>query len=205
MKNIFLISILSILIFSCRWNNQTVELIQEDVNNEIPKEDLLIIEEEKIEEAETKPLDSTGIALTKLMSEFKEFEGYEIYSENENYHIKGDFFGDETEDIAILVNKDEETKIAFIDYGTESKIKFLGIGKDSIGISDYAWAEVFNSVKKLDTLWSNYVDGFRDIHEVPLNEKIVLNYNAIYVHMLEACGGGFIFWKDNKWNWLQQE
>ena len=45
----------------------------------------------------------------------------------------------------------------------------------------------------------------RDIVLKPKNEIVQLNYDAIYVHNAEACGGGFIFWKNNKWNWLQQE
>ncbi|MDG1913131.1 MAG: hypothetical protein P8I55_00905 [Crocinitomix sp.] len=56
-----------------------------------------------------------------------------------------------------------------------------------------------------DTLWSNYTDDWRRIEEVPENELVQLQYNAIFAHAAEACGGGFIFWKDDKWNWLQQE
>jgi hypothetical protein len=56
-----------------------------------------------------------------------------------------------------------------------------------------------------DTLWSNYEDDFRSFSEVPEDEKVVLTHDSFYAHASESCGGGFIFWKDGMWNWLQQE
>ncbi len=149
--------------------------------------------------------DSTLIRLQTLMSQFPEFKDYQIDNTNPDYHISGDFFGDGTMDIAILMKKSKGTKIGIIDYGNDTLLKFLGIGLDSIGGDDYSWVGVFKSTEVGDTLWSNYEDDYRDFDEVPINEKVILPYNSIYAHALESCGGGFIFWKDNKWNWLQQE
>ncbi len=143
--------------------------------------------------------------MSDILTQFSEFDDYTINTESNQFYIAGDFYGDKTEDIAVLVNISNETKIGIIDYGNDTIIKFIGNNEDSLGSTNYSWIGIFKSVESGDTLWSNYEDDWRSIDDVPLNEKVVLNYNAIYAHAPESCGGGFIFWKDNKWNWLQQE
>ena len=85
-----------------------------------------------------------------------------------------------------------------------SKIYGLGGAKDPLNMEDYSMV-ILHKVGKGTPLWSNYEDEFREFKSVPKNEIVKLNYDAIYIHEAEACGGRFIFWKNNKWNWLQQE
>lgn len=197
MKNIILI--LTLFLFACTSNEQnkietSKPIITKDTvhrstieNNTFQKEDSLIIK------------------YSDLLAEHHKFNGYVLNTASDSYHIKGDFYGDMTEDIALLIKDSTGTKIGIIDYGTDLTINIIGIGEDSLGGTDYSWIGIFSTVPKGDVLWSNYEDDWRDLDDIPENEKIILNYNAVYTHAAESCGGGFIFWKDNKWNWLQQE
>lgn len=135
-----------------------------------------------------------------------EFEGYKLYMPTNQACIAGDFFGDKVNDYAFfIIDTSNKVKLAFIDKGESEKIRILGLKDDPFDIDDYRWAEIFKKVEKGDVLWSNYTDDFRKLSEVPENEKVILNYDALYLHAAESCGGGFVFWKDGKFNWLQQE
>ncbi len=119
--------------------------------------------------------------------------------------IQGDFFGDGIEDFVVLVKDSSRVKIAIINKGVKNEIFFIGGEKEMFHMFDYSWIGVFKKIPAGDVLWSNYEDDFRTLEETPDDEKVYLNYDALYVHAIESCGGGFIFWKDDKWNWLQQE
>jgi hypothetical protein len=156
-------------------------------------------------EMKNQETDSIALEISNTLSEYPEFKNYDLDTNSESYHIYGDFFGDKIEDLAVLIKDTTGTKIGIINYGTKTEINIIGIGEDSLGGTDYGWIGIFEKVEKGDTLWSNYVDDWRGLDEVPESELVQLQYNAIYAHAAESCGGGFIFWKDNKWNWLQQE
>lgn len=120
--------------------------------------------------------------------------------------IYGDFFGDGIQDTALIGIKGEEHRLMIVDYQPDTAlIRIINADGDQIRTNDFSWVGVFKSIPAGDTLFSNYTDDWRSLNEVPDDEKVVLTYDAMYVHMAEACGGGFIFWKDDKWNWLQQE
>ena len=141
----------------------------------------------------------------KLQS-FSKLKDHTIADDMPHFYLKGDFFGDKVADDVFLVKApDNSVKICFIDYGGKTQIRLLGNGEDDLGSNSYDWAEVFHKVNPGTTLWANYEDDYVDFDDVPESKKVHLNYNAIYAHLAEACGGGFIFWKDGKFNWLQQE
>ncbi len=143
---------------------------------------------------------------TKLKS-FTEFNGLEINDSKSPYYLKGDFFGDGINDIVVLLKDKEGTKIGFVNYtkNRNSNVYVLGTKNDPFKIYDYNWVGVFEKVLKREILWSNYEDDFIDFEKVPENKKVRLNYDAIFIHASESCGGGFIYWKNGKFNWLQQE
>lgn len=144
--------------------------------------------------------------LKQELNKFDIFQNFEIVKSKEQYQIRGNFFGDEFEDIAILIqDTTQSVKIGIINYGNENKAIILGTINDPFEIYDYNWVDIFETVNQGEVLWSNYVDDFRAFKDVPDEEKVMLNYDAIYIHKTEACGGGYIFWKDEKFNWLQQE
>ncbi len=140
------------------------------------------------------------------IAKYSEFDELTLNTKITPFYLKGDFFGDKKNDIVILLkNSNGETKIGFINKGIETKIYILGNENDPFNITDYSWVGIFEKVNKGEVLWSNYEDDFIDFKDVPENKKIILNYNSLYMHASESCGGGFVFWKDKKFNWLQQE
>lgn len=135
-----------------------------------------------------------------------EFQGFQLHRPAAPHCIHGDFFGDGTADYAFFLKAgDGKVKLAFIDRGPELKIHILGLEDDPFEMDNYRWAEVFEKVDPNEVLWSNYTGDFRELSEVPENERIYLSYDALYLHAAESCGGGFVFWKDGRFQWLQQE
>ena len=144
--------------------------------------------------------------IKKEIAKYSEFKNLSLNTDIEPFCLKGDFFGDKKSDIVILLkNSEGETKIGFINNGTKTKVHILGNKNDPFKMNSYSWIGVFEKVNKGEVLWSNYEDDFVDFKDVPENKKVRLTYNALYTHASESCGGGFIYWKDGKFNWLQQE
>ena len=130
----------------------------------------------------------------------------------DRFFVMGEFFGepeyDRTLDMALLlVDSTGMVRLMLIDnynYHGQEDIHFIDL------LDDYADMGRFKGVEAGTPLWSNWVDGKgddgrREFHETPEEEIIYLPYDALYLHAGESCGGGFIFWKDEKWQWLQQE
>ena len=145
--------------------------------------------------------------LTDTLRRHPELSKYNLYTDVDTFFVKGDFYGDTIEDIALLIKKKLEVKLCIINYGPEPDVKILGNKQewDSLGLKEFSWVGEFKIVKKGEILWSNYIDDFRNFEDVSESEKVKLDYDALFVHASESCGGGFIFWKDGKFNWLQQE
>lgn len=144
--------------------------------------------------------------ITQKLSKFPELSGYTINTNKLPFYLKGDFFGDEINDLVVLVNDNKgTTKIVIINYAKENKVHILGDENDPFNMNDYSWIGVFRKATKGEVLWSNYEGDFVDFKDVPENKKIRLPYSSLYMHASESCGGGFVYWKDGKFNWLQQE
>lgn len=153
-----------------------------------------------------------NLYLEKEISKIEKFQNYTIHSKTSPYYIKGDFFGDGVPDYAVKVSKEKDNvEIIILDIGGNNTqiLKPVEDLKDENNenrvIDEFGWAEIFEKVESGTILWSNFIDDFRSLEEVPNSERVILNYEAIYVHASESCGGGFIFWKDGIFNWLQQE
>ena len=145
--------------------------------------------------------------LSHQLIQFSEYKNLTINKSKSPYFLKGDFFGDGINDIAVLLkDKEGATKIGIINYNNyQNSLLILGNENDPFKMTDYGWVGVFQKVNKNEVLWSNYEDDFIDYEDVPENKKIRVDYNAIYMHASESCGGGFVYWKNGKFNWLQQE
>ena len=78
---------------------------------------------------------------------------------------------------------------------------FLGQGFD-----DMEWIGIFEKAPKGDVYWNNVESG-EIISEEDVKEanKIKLPNDGIYVHAAESCGGGVIYLKNGKFEWIQQE
>lgn len=130
---------------------------------------------------------------------------------NDKSYVIGEFFGDEeydyTLDIVVLI-EDAMGKVQLYMYESYNYNHYLD-GISSINLSEsYEWVGNFRKAEGGSPLWSNRVEGeagIRTLEETPEEEVIILEYDAIYLHAGESCGGGFVFWKDGEWQWRQQE
>jgi hypothetical protein len=140
------------------------------------------------------------------ISKHSELKDYTINQSKTPFYLKGNFFGDSINDIAVVL-KDSQgtTKVAIINYGQKTKVHLLGGENDPFNMTDYSWLGIFQKINRGEALWSNYEDDFIDYEDVPESKKVRLNYDALYMHASESCGGGFVYWKNGKFNWLQQE
>jgi len=139
-------------------------------------------------------------------SQIPALAGYQLFPAEAPSFMKGDFFGDGISDWAFLA-KDSigQVHLIYINEGEKRQLHWLGKEDDPFNLNDYSWAQVFQKAPAGSVLWANYVDGHRDFKEVPESEKVILEYDALYLHLREACGGGFIYWQNGDFHWLQQE
>lgn len=142
----------------------------------------------------------------RIIAKYPALKDYYLATSFDVFAIKGDFFGDTIEDdLFRMIDSKGNVRIMILNHQKNgSQIYGLGGTKDPFEIEDYS-LPILYKVSKGTPLWSNYEEDFRAFKDVPKNEIVKLNYDAFYIHESEACGGGFIFWKNNKWNWLQQE
>lgn len=141
--------------------------------------------------------------------EIKKYSGlkdFYLSTAYKTFALKGDFFGDGiSDDLYRRTDTNGDTRLIIVNHQKDGfKIYGLGGAKDPFNITSYNFG-ILHKVDKQTPLWSNFTDDFREFKDVPKSEIVKLNYDAIYVHNEEACGGGYIFWKNGKWNWLQQE
>ncbi|WP_196884971.1 SH3 domain-containing protein [Aureivirga sp. CE67] len=130
-----------------------------------------------------------------------------LFEDFSSEYLHGDFFGDGISDYAfILKEKNEDvSRLVILNIKKKNEIIFVNKENSTFEVRDYSWAGIFELVGENEPLWSNYEDDFIEFANVPDNKKVYLNYNALYLHATESCGGGFIFWKNGKFQWLQQE
>ncbi|MCC8018213.1 MAG: hypothetical protein LIO85_00320 [Rikenellaceae bacterium] len=123
------------------------------------------------------------------------------------FHVSGNFFGERDDDIAVLVRTVDtgRVRLLFINKGNHYGRMFVFFEEDNPGGDDYYWVGEMRAVPAGEPLWSNYTDDFRAFEDVPEDEIVYLPYDAVYVHVAEACGGGFVYWDDGVFRWLQQE
>ncbi|KFF10364.1 hypothetical protein IW15_20245 [Chryseobacterium soli] len=123
--------------------------------------------------------------------------------------ISCDLDGDHVPDTVNLVQNTENKKYGLEILFGNKKVEYLGMGKDILGqgFDDLDWVGVFEKAPKGEIYWNNVNDEGEIIGEenVPESDKIKLPNDGIFIHQEEACGGGVIYWKNGKPEWIQQE
>lgn len=133
---------------------------------------------------------------------------YEISKKHQPFMVTGYFNPDTVLDTAVLVNHKSTGKDAlFIKHGRTNQTYLLKNGRD-VGneFDDFNWVGEFAITKKGTKVWDNVVNGeIVGEDQVPETRKFILRTDGIFVHVDEASGGGIVYFKNNKYAWVQQE
>ncbi|MCD8173534.1 MAG: hypothetical protein LUD76_08790 [Alistipes sp.] len=148
--------------------------------------------------------------IVSILGQFPELEDYVPHVPDYGdgvFHVSGNFFGERDDDLAVLVRTKDtgRVRLLFINKGNRYGRMFVFFEENNPGGDDYYWVGEMRAVPAGEPLWSNYTDDFRAFEDVPEDEIVIMPYDAVYVHVAEACGGGFIYWDDGVFRWLQQE
>ena len=75
------------------------------------------------------------------------------------------------------------------------------------GFDDIDWVGIFEVAPKNEIYYNNVNDDGEIImeDEVKETDKIRLPNDGIFIHQSESCGGGVIYLKNGKFEWIQQE
>lgn len=123
--------------------------------------------------------------------------------------ISCDLDGDHLTDIVKIVQNTKNKKYGLEILFGNKKVEYLGMGKDVLnqGFDDLDWVGVFEKAPKGEIYWNNVNEEGEIIgdEQVPETDKIKLPNDGIFIHQEEACGGGVIYLKDGKLEWIQQE
>lgn len=123
--------------------------------------------------------------------------------------IVADLDGDSALDTVQLVRNTNNDKYGLKILFGNLKIAYLGMGEDIAGqgIDDLDWVGIFEVAPKNEIYYNNVNDEGEIITEDEVKEvdKIKLANDGIFIHQAEACGGGILYLKNGKFEWIQQE
>lgn len=123
--------------------------------------------------------------------------------------IACDLDGDNLSDTVRIVQNSKNKKYGLkIIYGNK-KVDYLGMGiaTANLGIDDLEWVGIFEVAPKNEIYYNNVDDEGTILteDEVKESDKIKLSNDGIFIHQAESCGGGVIYLKNGKYEWIQQE
>lgn len=124
--------------------------------------------------------------------------------------ISCDLDGDGLNETVEIVRstKNEKSGLRII-FGNGKRTDYLGMGDDILGqgFDEIDWAGIFEKAPKNELYWNNVNDEGEIMADEEVNEadKIKLLNDGIFIHAEESCGGGVIYLKDGKYEWIQQE
>jgi len=121
-----------------------------------------------------------------------------------------DLDGDHINETVEIVRSTKSGKSGLrITFGNGNKTDYLGLGNNVLnqGFDEIDWAGIFEKAPKNEVYWNNVNDDgeIMDDEEINEEDKIKLLNDGIYIHAEESCGGGVIYLKDGKYEWIQQE
>lgn len=174
----------ALILISCKKEikTETSQVIKKDTTEITPKQ------EQKIEEKDT-------IVISK---------------KHKINQIVCDLDGDGKNETVEIVRSTKSDKSGLrILYGNGKKIDYLGLGNTVLeqGFDEIDWAGIFEKVPKGEIVWNNVNDDGEIMGEEEIKEedKIKLPNDGIFIHAEESCGGGIIYLKNGKYEWIQQE
>lgn len=121
-----------------------------------------------------------------------------------------DLDGDKLNETVEIVRSTKSGKSGLrIIFGNGSKTDYLGLGNDILGqgFDEIDWVGIFEKAPKNEIYWNNVNSEGEILSKDEINEvdKIKLLNDGIFIHAEESCGGGIIYLKNGKHEWIQQE
>ena len=169
---------------------------------------VLSCQNKKIENENSEKLNQPPkINLKKLNQEVK--DTIVISKIHEPNSIICDLDGDHLSDTVKIVQNTKNKKYGLEIVFGNKKVEHLGMGKEVLGqgFDDINWVGIFEKASKGEVFWNNVNDDGEIIGEEEVKEidKIKLLNDGIFIHQAESCGGGIIYLKEGKFQWIQQE
>lgn len=124
--------------------------------------------------------------------------------------ITCDLDGDNLDETVEIVRSTKNGKSGLrITFGNGKKTDYLGLGNTVLqqGFDEIDWAGIFEKAPKNELYWNNVNDDgeIMAYEEIKEEDKIKLLNDGIFIHAEESCGGGVIYLKNGKYEWIQQE
>ena len=148
--------------------------------------------------------------IERTKTEKKDNDTIEIYTKHKINKIICDLDGDKLNEIVEIVKSTKSGKSGLrIVFGNGKRTDYFGMGNDILkqGFDEIDWAGIFEKAPKNETYWNNVNEDGEILSEEEIKEsdKIKLINDGIYLHAEESCGGGIIYLKNGKYEWIQQE
>jgi len=146
--------------------------------------------------------------LEKTQTENK--DTIEISKKHKINKVLCDLDGDELNEIVEIVRSKKSGKSGLrIIFGSGNRTDYFGMGNTILeqGFDEIDWVGIFERAPKNEIYWNN-VNAEGDIltdEEIKESDKIKLLNDGIFMHAEESCGGGIIYMKNGKYEWIQQE
>ncbi len=148
--------------------------------------------------------------IEKTQTEKNNIDTIEISKKHKINKIICDLDGDKLNEVVEIVRSTKSGKSGLrILLGNGKRTDYFGMGNDILkqGFDEIDWAEIFEKAPKNEIYWNNVNEEGEIVSEEEIKEsyKIKLLNDGIYIHGEESCGGGIIYLKNGKYEWIQQE
>ena len=143
-------------------------------------------------------------------TEAENIDTIQISKKHKTNKILCDLDGDNLNEIVEIVRSTKNGKSGLrIIFGNGNKTDYFGMGNNILeqGFDEIEWAGIFEKAPKNEIYWNNVNEDGEILTEEEIKEvdKIKLAKDGICMHAEESCGGGIIYLKNGKYEWIQQE
>ena len=164
----------------------------------------------KKEEKEQAAIKTVKTDIKKPVESVNNTDTIVISTKHKVNKITCDLDGDNLDETVEIVRSTNSGKSGLrITFGNGKKTDYLGLGNNVLqqGFDEIDWAGIFEKAPKNEVYWNNVSDDGEIMgdEEIKEEDKIKLLNDGIFIHAEESCGGGVIYMKDGKYEWIQQE
>lgn len=133
-----------------------------------------------------------------------------VSTKHKTNKILCDLDGDgKNETVEIVRSTNSDKSGLRIVFGNGNRTDYFGMGNNVLnqGFDEIDWVGIFEKAPKNEIYFENVNEDGEIIGEEDVKEedKIKLPNDGIFIHADESCGGGIIYLKNGKYEWIQQE